>query len=1641
MTSFAVSAGDFVNGRLGRRGRVVGGGRWRRGAVAAGSALALLVGVVQPAAAAPGVAAASAAVPAPGVTAAPPAVAAGDVAVDGWGDGAGYHVQVSAGAGGGWRQLAVLRPAGMDADSWLGYQCLSGDGKYVAVAVLPESAVNTDVARFHGAYAYSVDVGSGTVHPIASGVGLKYYSPGCGAADDAVFTTSPGSDEASTVLSTVNLASGSVRSSVTAKGQVSSAVPTASGVVGVAGSALVSVGSAGKLSVLAKLSGDGYDVRASADGGVDFLTALPSSATATVHHERKGVVTDLGSGPRTRLQLFGGRAGRGVLTGATTTNAAALQSVGVKAVSDSGLSLGATSASLDGSVLIGESAGGSVATGSNLATMVSPATGAVATVPRQPAASASGAPTAAVTKKTAAYVPPGVATQPASAVPAGSATAGLRPAGDAKGSSAPTAAPNGKTSTNTTAAGTANTTTPTCAVAPGDVAKQVMQPAPSQVDWAAQMAERGLLVGAAYSRPDNWQGLGFPAYAANTDFPLIPLEHPSGTTTTTVPRSVYEAIMAQESNFNQASWHAPAGNAGDPLIADYYGAKGDIKSIDYTKSDCGYGIGQVTDGMHVGDTSLSARGQVKVAVDYRDNIAAGLQILEGKWNQLYSAGIIANNGDPKYLENWYLAAWAYNAGVQPGGKYNTTGCTPGPTCVGDDGTWGMGWSNNPDNTDFKPSRGEFLSESYADAAHPSDWPYQERVMGWMGTPIVKYSAKAYAKPTYQAGNTWLQIPAFATFCTLADNKCDPDHLNTSNPGASHCMLDDFECWWHKPVTWISSCATTCATSSYAYTTGSTEPVFANQNPPTCTVDHSKVAANAIIVDDEASPPANLQGCDAPNWSQGGTFAITPGTNAGGDPVGKIDVHQLGVGLGGHVWFSHTEDGSDPSLINTGTWTPTLPSLQYYTIKIHLPSIGATATDVVYTIDPGGGAAPWKIRVNQAFGSEQWATIGTFAMQNGGTVSLSNQSSAVEQAGQHAYNFDVAWDAVAFIPEGGTPGTPIGGSPTVKDEPHGSNPAWLQCGCAQRTAGDPVDTSTGYFNESFTDLSTPGRGMPLQLTRSYSTSIADPSGPNAALAVDGPFGRGWSFNYDMTAATDGSGNVTITQEDRSQVTFTLAAGVYTPNAPRFDATLSKSGATYTFVRRGQDIFTFDSATGHLTTETARAGDKATPAYRTTLAYNTSGQLSTITDPAGRKYTLAWTGSHITGLADTAGRQVSYAYSAAGDLTDVYGVASVRTPTLQSNDRTTYTYLTGKHLLASMRTPKNYTATGGPGAGATSMTFDAAERVLTQTDPVGNTTTFGYGPSSTPALTAGQTLVTDPAGHQTLDSYTGGLLTAETKGYGTTVAGTWSYTYDPLSLGVTTESDPNGNLQTFSYDEHGNRTSASNALGYTTLWRYDDHGKVIESVDPMGVATVNGYDQTDHIPPGTDIPPGGYSSVAPSRILDTRRGVGAPMAAVPASGQLAVQVAGVGGVPATGVAAVAVNLTATSPTAAGSLTAWADGGTQPSTSNMNFDSGQTIANFAVVPVGADGKIRILNGSAGTTQIIADTQGYYTAAGIGDLTSTTITQANNVADSTTGNFGTAPTRTANYYYTDPAHPADLSKIVDPLGHASTATYDAYG
>lgn len=86
-----------------------------------------------------------------------------------------------------------------------------------------------------------------------------------------------------------------------------------------------------------------------------------------------------------------------------------------------------------------------------------------------------------------------------------------------------------------------------------------------------------------------------------------------------------------------------------------------------------------------------------------------------------------------------------------------------------------------------------------------------------------------------------------------------------------------------------------------------------------------------------------------------------------------------------------------------------------------------------------------------------------------------------------------------------------------------------------------------------------------------------------------------------------------------------------------------------------------------------------------------------------------------------------------------------------------------------------------------------------------------------------------------------------------------------------------------------------------------------------------------------------------------------------------VIGRGGVPSSGATAVALNVTATNPSAASYITVYPAGQVRPLASNLNMVAGQTIPNMVIVPLGADGKVTIFD-NAGTTDIVVDVLGWW-------------------------------------------------------------------
>jgi hypothetical protein len=164
------------------------------------------------------------------------------------------------------------------------------------------------------------------------------------------------------------------------------------------------------------------------------------------------------------------------------------------------------------------------------------------------------------------------------------------------------------------------------------------------------------------------------------------------------PCELLKAISTQESGWRQ--FCVPT------LPSDQVG--GPSRTI--ISFDCGYGIGQVTSGMHVGETPDFDRD--KVASDPTYNLATGTRILAGKWKATNCVG----DNQPKIIEHWYTSTWAYN---------------------------GLAYVNNPSNPNYDPNRGVW------DPAQGGSAPYQEKVFGWMEHPAfagVDAVAPAYPNP-------------------------------------------------------------------------------------------------------------------------------------------------------------------------------------------------------------------------------------------------------------------------------------------------------------------------------------------------------------------------------------------------------------------------------------------------------------------------------------------------------------------------------------------------------------------------------------------------------------------------------------------------------------------------------------------------------------------------------------------------------------------------------------------------------------------------------------------------------------------------------------------------------------------------------
>jgi Bacterial Ig-like domain (group 3)/Pro-kumamolisin, activation domain len=127
---------------------------------------------------------------------------------------------------------------------------------------------------------------------------------------------------------------------------------------------------------------------------------------------------------------------------------------------------------------------------------------------------------------------------------------------------------------------------------------------------------------------------------------------------------------------------------------------------------------------------------------------------------------------------------------------------------------------------------------------------------------------------------------------------------------------------------------------------------------------------------------------------------------------------------------------------------------------------------------------------------------------------------------------------------------------------------------------------------------------------------------------------------------------------------------------------------------------------------------------------------------------------------------------------------------------------------------------------------------------------------------------------------------------------------------------------------------------------------------------------------------YHPIDPTRIADSRTGVGVAKARVGAGQSVTITVPGSApGVPANGVTAAVVNVTAVNPTVSTYLSVYPTGSAgATSSSSVNVAGSTPVPNLVTVKTDASGRFSIYNHS-GTVDVVADLAGYY-ARDAGDL-----------------------------------------------------------
>jgi RHS repeat-associated protein len=475
-----------------------------------------------------------------------------------------------------------------------------------------------------------------------------------------------------------------------------------------------------------------------------------------------------------------------------------------------------------------------------------------------------------------------------------------------------------------------------------------------------------------------------------------------------------------------------------------------------------------------------------------------------------------------------------------------------------------------------------------------------------------------------------------------------------------------------------------------------------------------------------------------------------------------------------------------------------------------PGLGSTNYDWYTGVGPGaGGSGFWLTRMDGQtyafdeswFGNASLSSGGDYFVSTAGTtneggyilMNVSGQNYAYGDA-QHSTN-------PPYVPPPPPPPPPPPAGSTTEQVAGSGNPI---TNYTEPCAGDPVNCESGDLWQTDTDVTVPGPGPHLDLTRTYNSQAAK---------TKGIFGDGWSSSYAMSVAVTPTASTTVTEGDGSTVTFyTNTTGVFVAPTGTLATLVRNATGGYTFRVRNTTTYVFN-ADGRLVAENNPLG------LKTTLTDNTAGQLTKVTDQTGRSIQFAYNASgFVSSVKNPAGQTTSYGYTGTN-------LISVTDP---AGRITHYTY-NATHRMVTETSP-----TGG----VTTTHYNTAGQVTKQTDPTGLVTTWAY--TGTNTKTFGTTTITGPTGSVTREIFTNGQMLTKITADGTPSAATWRYTYTSTTFGQTSVTDPDGNASTTTYNATGDVTSTTETLGNKTTTTYNSFNEPLVTVDPMGITTTDTYD---------------------------------------------------------------------------------------------------------------------------------------------------------------------------------------------------------